>query len=86
MLVPGKSSLVPSLKFFEFSEYRRSEHENLFRLEYFFHSSVLVGGVSFLWLAETYSRRDLYQAEGLLDPALNLVGVDVHDSIEEKMR
>ena len=35
---------------------------------------------------ETYGRRDLYQAEGLLDQALNLVDVNVGHSIEEKMR
>lgn len=30
--------------------------------------------------------RDLYQAEGLLDPAQNLVDINVRDSIEERMR
>jgi hypothetical protein len=40
----------------------------------------------FLRFAETYGRRDLDQADGLLDQALNPVDVNLRDSIEEKMR
>lgn len=55
-------------------------------MEYFLSSCVSVSGVSFLHLAKTDGRRDLYQADGLLDPALNLVDVNVRDPIEEEIR
>jgi hypothetical protein len=55
-------------------------------MEYFLSSCVSVSGVSFLRLAKTDGRRDLYQADGLLDAALNLADVNVRDSIEKELR
>ena len=82
----GKSSFAPSLKCFEFLATTSAPTQKTL-----FPSGIFLPLFRFsrrgtFFTPETYGRRDLYQAEGLLDQALNLVDVNVRDSIEEKMR
>jgi len=86
VFVPEKSSFAPILKCFEFSEYRRRQHRKLDSVWNISSTLLFYSQEQVFFAPETYGRRDLYQAEGLLDQALNLVDVNVRDSIEEKTR